>query len=151
MVVLVLLGLLAGVELTHVLEWPAKTQLPGPEWLAVQNHLYGGYATFGAVAELLILAVSVVLAIGLLVVRDRQGWVFCAVAVAIAAMLTVFALGLQPLNIALSHLSPTALPADWTQLRDRWSAYHTVCFALAFAAFAIVLGEVSWRRPSTAT
>lgn len=145
-VVLLLLGLLAGVELTHVLEWPGKLRLTASEWLAVQHHLYGGYATFGAVAELATLTISVVAAIALLVRRDRRGWAFGFVAIMVAAMLAIFALGLQPINLQVAAMHPGSVPSGWHQLLDRWSTLHTICFGLATAAFAVLLAQSAIRR-----
>lgn len=147
-VVLLFLGLLAGVELTHVLEWPGKLRLSGSEWLAVQQHLYGGYATFGAVAELSTLALSVVVAVTLLVRRDSRGWVFAFVAAVIAAMLGIFALGLQPINLEVAAMHPGSIPSGWHEILDRWSTLHTICFGLATAAFGALLAESMIRRES---
>lgn len=145
-VVLLFLGLLAGVELTHVLEWPGKLRLTGPEWLSVQQHLYGGYATFGAVAELSTLAISVVAAIALLARRDPRGWAFAFVAVMVAAMLAIFALGLQPINLEVAAMHPASVPSGWHGILDRWSTLHTICFGLATAAFAVLLSRSTLGR-----
>lgn len=147
---LLLLGLLAGVELTHVLEWPGKLRLSGSEWLAVQQHLYGGYATFGAVAELTTLVLSAAAAVALLLRRDPRGWAFGFVAATIAAMLAIFALGLQPINLQIAALHPSAVPPDWHQILDRWSALHAVCFGLATAGFAVLLAQSTISRPAGA-
>lgn len=138
---LLFLGLLAGVELTHILEWPGKLRLTGPEWLAVQNHLYGGYATFGAVAELSTFVISAVIAVVLLLQRDSRGVVFAFVAAAVAAMLVIFALGLQPINLEVAAMHAGSLPPDWPAILNRWSTLHTICFALATAAFAVLLAQ----------
>ncbi|MGH7911398.1 MAG: hypothetical protein ACREQM_10140 [Candidatus Dormibacteraceae bacterium] len=143
-------GLLAGVVLTHALEWPGKLVLTGDQWLAVQHHLYGGYATFGAVAELLTLVLNLVLGVWLLLRRRPRGWVFLGAAALVAAMLAIFAFGLQPINLRVSTFTARTLPADWRLLLDRWSTYHTISFCLALAAFAVLLMEAlrRARRPA---
>lgn len=143
---LVLVGLLAGVVLTHPLEWPGKRLLTGSEWLATQNHLYGGYALYGGVAEVLGLLLSVLLGVWLLRSGDGRAWLCLTAAAAIAAMLAVFALEIQPINIAVATASGTHPPGDWRQLRDRWSLDQTVCFGLALVAFLALLIEATGRR-----
>jgi hypothetical protein len=44
-------ALALGPTLAHVLEIPGKRQLPGEEWLQVQQTFYLGYAIVGAIAE----------------------------------------------------------------------------------------------------
>lgn len=138
---LVLIGVLAGVVFTHVLEWRGKLALSGEGWLAVQQHLYGGYAIFGAVAELSTLALSLAMCAWLLVDRSPRAWVFLGAAVAVGGMLAIFALGLQPINIEISQLTPTTVPVGWRRLLDRWTLYHAICFALALIAFSALLVE----------
>lgn len=84
-------------------------------------------------AEVLGLVLSAVLGVWLLRSGDRRAWLCLTAVAAIAAMLAVFALEIQPINIAAAAASRTP-PADWRGLRDRWSLDQTVCFGLALVA-----------------
>jgi hypothetical protein len=134
-------GLLAGVVLTHPLQWPGMAPLSGAQWLAVQHHLFGGYAVFGAVAEPLAFLLSLGLGVRLARSRSPAEWLPLAAAACFAAMLAIFGLFLQPINLQVAGWTPSSLPADWRRSVDRWSLFHTVSFVLALAGFCALLAE----------
>ncbi len=65
MVNTVLVGLSAGLSLSHLLEAPGKHSLTGAEFLQVQHTFYGGYAIFGAVVWIVAPILSLVALIAL--------------------------------------------------------------------------------------
>jgi len=144
---LVLVALTLGLLFAHVLEWPGKLRLDGPTWLAVQQNLYIGFGTVGAVIELLAIASSWLLA---LLLRSRPGGraaLFAALAT--SAGLAVWATFTAPANATLSGWTAATLPTDWASLRTRWEVSHAVHAASFAAAFlALVLSNLPAREPS---
>ena len=49
---------------------------------------------------------------------------------------------MDPLNGIADTWTVDALPVDWVDVRDRWSAWHLARTALAVAAFACVLASL---------
>lgn len=124
----------------HVLEWPGKDALTGPEWLATQQHLYGGYALSGGITETVGLLASVLLAVLLYRAGQRQAALLAAVAArCFAGTLLIFALGNNPINVEVASWTPTTLPANWHQARDAWQTFHTLSAGLAAIACALLL------------
>lgn len=124
----------------HVLEWPGKDVLTGPEWLATQQHLYGGYALSGGITETLGLLASALLAFFLYRAGQRQAAILAAVAaLCFLGTLLIFALGNNPINVEVSSWTPTTLPANWRQARDAWQTFHTISAALSTVAVALLL------------
>jgi hypothetical protein len=97
----------------HVLEWQGKVALTGPEWLATQQHLYGGYALSGGITETLGLLASALLAFLLYRAEQRQAALLAALAaLCFVGTLLIFALGNNPINVEISSWTPTTLPAN---------------------------------------
>ena len=69
--------------------------------------------------------------------------VFCAVAAMGVTVLVHF-----PINAEILTWSPTAPPAEWLQLRDRWSTAHSVRTLLAVAGFGLLAID-RWRERTT--
>jgi hypothetical protein len=131
-------ALTLGLLLAHVLELPGKQSLSGPEWLAVQHNLYGGFALVGGLSELLAL-VSVAALLPLL--RGRRAafaWTLLGAA-CLVALPFIFYFGNNPINGRIASWTPATLPPDWAQQRDRWEGFHAASAALAAAAFAALL------------
>jgi hypothetical protein len=124
----------------HVLEWPGKDALSGPEWLATQQHLYGGYALSGGITETLGLLASAVLALLLARAGRRVDALLAALtAFCFVGMLLTFALGNNPLNVEIASWTATTLPPNWRQARDAWQAFHLLSAVLAAGACALLL------------
>ncbi len=138
---LLLIGLLAGVVLTHPLEIPGKAALSGAEWLSVQHHLYGGYAIFGAVAEIGGLIATLALGLGLAWKQYPRAALALLATVCMAGMLASFWLGLNPINQAVSHWTAASLPSNWADYRDHWNTLHTAAFGLSLLAFCSLIIE----------
>jgi hypothetical protein len=127
-----------GLTVAHFLEIPGKRQLTAAEWLDVQHSFYGGFAIFGAIAEVGGLLVSLAL-----VARGRrQGcsspWPIIA-ALAFAGMLVDYWFGNRPLNDQIASWTSATIPADWTNVRDRWDTVHTISTVFAAVAFGSLL------------
>jgi len=138
----VLTGVLAGAVLAV---WLLDRRLgaSGELYAVAMQEMIPAYTvplpTLGAVA----LLATVIAAI--LARRDRRA---CALTVGAAALLVV---GLAvttrvnlPLNEAILTWTPRNPPADWQQVRERWSAAHTVRTVTALGAaglLALVLGR----------
>jgi hypothetical protein len=122
----------------HFLEIPGKRQLSGAEWTKVQHTFYGGFAIFGAIAEVGGLLVSLAI-----FARDRREgrtspWPIVA-AIAFAAMLGDYFLGNRPINDQIASWTPETIPTDWAALRDRWDTVHTLSTLFAAVAFGSLL------------
>ncbi len=135
---LILAAVSFGLTFAHFLEIPGKRQLSGAEWTKVQHTFYGGYAIFGAIAEVGGLLVSLAL-----VVRGRRDgvrspWPIVS-AIAFAAMLAAYWFGNRPINDQVAAWTAETVPADWTALRDRWDTVHTLSAVFAAVAFGSLL------------
>ena len=54
-----------------------------------------------------------------------------------------------PINAEILTWSPASPPADWQQVRDRWTAAHTARTLLSLAGFVLIALD-SWRgRPDS--
>ena len=49
-----------------------------------------------------------------------------------------------PLNTRIRNWAEDTIPADWTQLRDRWSAQHNLRLLCASVAYACLLAAALW-------
>jgi len=95
--------------LAHVLELPNKLALPGPLWLAVQQHLYRGRgAVLGPFEVGAIISTWVLVPLA----RGRRGFILRLIAaVLLTAMLGTFFALVQPVNVAFAVWTPQTLPA----------------------------------------
>jgi hypothetical protein len=130
-----------GLTFAHFLEIPGKRQLTGAEWTKVQHTFYGGYAIFGAIAEVGGLIVSLAL-----VARNRRDgmrspWPIIAV-IAFAGMLGNFWFGNRPLNDQVATWTAETFPSYWMDTRDRWDTVHTLSSVFAAVAFGSLLTGV---------
>jgi hypothetical protein len=135
---LVFVALILGLTFAHVLEIPGKLRLAGPDWLTVQQNLYVGFGTVGAVVE--VLAILLAWAVALMA-RDRRPalrWSLGA-ASCISAGLVAWALLVAPMNAALAGWTPETLPPDWRGYRNQWEAGHAIHFALFLLGFAALV------------
>lgn len=144
---LVCAALALGLTLTHDLEIPGKRILNGPDWLAVQQTFYGGFAIVGGVAEILGLISTVIL---LFLHRGQRGaFVLTLVAtLSFAGMLALFAFGNNPLNKQIMTWTPQTMPANWRDYRDAWDTFHAASSACAVLAFTTLLIATLRDTPS---
>lgn len=118
----------------HVLELPNKLHLDGPLWLAVQQRLYHGWGPLiGAPLEVAGLAINLLLAAT--AAGNRMIRRCCGSAAALfAAMIAVFFLFNQPVNLAVNGWTTDTLPPDWPAWRWRWEVGHAITAALSVTA-----------------
>lgn len=133
---LVCVILTLGLSFAHVLEIPGKLQLDGPQWLLVQQHLYIGFGTVGAVIEVAAIVLAWVLALRLRAAPGSEAALGAAILTTIG--LIAWALIVAPMNTVLNGWTEATLPPGWTAVRDRWETGHAVQAALFFAAFLLL-------------
>jgi hypothetical protein len=135
---LLLVALTLGMTFCHVLEYPGKAELTGPEWLTVQHNVYVAFGVIGAVIE-----VTAILTTWIVFAQIRT-WKLARVLTLLAALCTTAALGVwfgwvDPVNTALNAWTPETLPDNWASFRDRWEAGHAVSAALFLLAFSALV------------
>jgi len=138
---LLLVALTLGMAFCHVLEYPGKLALSGPEWLTVQHNIYVAFGVVGAIIE-----VTAILTTWIVFAQIR-GWKAARVLTLAAAIAATAALGVwfgwvDPVNTALNAWTPETLPDNWMRFRDRWEAGHAVSavlFLLAFSALVVAI------------
>jgi hypothetical protein len=138
---LLLTALAAGVVLGHVMSRAGKITLPGPLFVTVQNTLYRNWGkSVGAVEIGAFLSTLVVT----FLTRGR-GVIFAlslAGLVCLAAMLLVWAVFINPINIRVQASTSESLPADWASLRDRWHRLHAIRAISAIAGLSALISSV---------
>ncbi|GGK91148.1 anthrone oxygenase family protein [Nocardia jinanensis] len=81
--------------------------------------------------------------------RFGRSWVPIAFAVALLAVVALISVEFNlPINAQQRDWAGHGIPADWSAVRDRWQAAHTVRTAAAVIAFGILLLP---PRPHTRT
>jgi hypothetical protein len=130
-----------GLMFAHVLEIPGKLRFAAAQWLAVQQNLYVGFGTVGAVAEVLALATTWWL---VYLTRGRTPafrlTLFAAVMMAIAFATWFFLI--DPINAVIAASTPDSLPPDWTALRNRWEMWHAIRAGMALAALSALIWAI---------
>jgi len=131
-----------GMSWCHVMEIAGKLRLSGPQWLAVQHHLYIAFGPpFGAPIEIASIFLTWLV---LFFVRARRPAVYWTFAAAVSATvgLGVWFWLVAPMNAVLNGWTPQTLPAAWTSVRNQWEIGHAVragLFGFAFSALVIAL------------
>jgi ABC-type Na+ efflux pump permease subunit len=124
-----------GASFAHVLELPAKLQLTGEQYLAVQSI----YRYFGAIATVLETG-SVVLMVGVL----AHGWhrpsarLSGLALIAFVASLVAWFVIVSPVNAVFASWS-SGPPVHWIAARDRWEWGHVTVFGLKLVAFLLLI------------
>ncbi len=146
---LYLVALTLGLVFAHVMEIPGKLRLDGPTWLAVQHNLYVAFGLVGAAIEILAILTSWILVV-LLRGRGRTLTWTVVGAVAVSAELVDWFVLVSPANEVLNGWTAATLPADWTDIRNRWEIGHAIHFALFALGFGALLAAVIGETPPTA-
>jgi len=124
--------------------------------LYVLSHrsLYTYFGWIGGSAELLAIAVTLVLAWRLR--HDRSSFLFVtAAAVLLLAALVAFMVIVLPTNLTMRQWPLDSIPDGWTRLRDRWEYTHAarallVLGALSALVVSVMRGAPAVNRPATA-
>ncbi|HEX3763725.1 MAG TPA: hypothetical protein VHW23_33750 [Kofleriaceae bacterium] len=134
-VAVVFVALSMGASFSHVLELPAKLELDGEHYLAVQ----GIYRYFGAVSTVLELG-SILLLLGVLVAgRHRVPALPTVMALTVfVAALLVWVVVVSPMNATFASWAAGA-PVPWIEARQRWEWGHAAVFGLKLGAFVLLL------------
>ena len=138
---LLLTALAAGVVLGHVMSRPGKITLPGPLFIIVQNTLYRNWGKWvGAVETGAFLSTLVVTFLsrgrGAIFALSLTGFL------CLAAMLLVWAVFINPINVRVQASTSESFPADWTSLRYRWHRLHAIRAMFAMAGLAAQISAV---------
>jgi hypothetical protein len=134
---LLLTALAAGVVLGHVMSRAGKITLPGPLFVTVQNTLYRNWGKSVGAVEIGAFLSTLVAAF---LTRGR-GVIFAGL-LCLAAMLLVWAVFINPINIRVQASTSESLPADWASLRDRWHRLHAIRAISAIAGLSALISSV---------
>jgi hypothetical protein len=132
-----LLALTMGLAWAHLLEMPQKMQLEARLYTVLAQTLYPYFAYVGGPAEVAAVLCCIVLC--LLVRKRRPAIVLASIAaVCAAAALGVWFVRVSPMNAEMSRWTASAIPSDWTRVRDQWEHGHALRALLWFVALALV-------------
>jgi hypothetical protein len=136
-------ALTMGAALAHLLELPAKINMPAEEYLVVQQLYFGWYRLAYLIG---IQFLSIVLS-AFLVRHDARALrpLLIALACVLAAQAVFWTLTF-PANVATANW--TMLPEEWEPLRNRWEYSHALgaLFQIAGMASLIVAALTRVRR-----
>lgn len=151
-ITLLFTGATMGLELAHLLEWPAKADYSGSLYTRLQESLYLWFGYAGGLIYLLAIAGGVTIAV---LGRHRhavRGRLIVAAAVQVVA-LAVFLGVVYPVNFQFPVHGSGEIPADWTALRTRWEVGHAIGFVLFAIAFWLqtgIVGRAVWTGRASA-
>jgi uncharacterized membrane protein len=80
--------------------------------------------------------------------RPTTMWLYLAAALAIVAGGLVTRLVNQPINGQVMQWTVASLPADWTDIRDRWWNWHQVRLATTLIAEMLLIAAILVDRRS---
>ena len=140
---LLLTAVAAGVVFGHVMSRAGKITLPGPLFVTVQNTLYRNWGKRVGAVKLGAFLSTLVVAF---LTRGR-GAIFAlslAGLLCLAAMLLVWAVFINPINIRVRTSTSESPPADWALLRDRWHRLHAIRSIFAVVELSALISAVLW-------
>jgi hypothetical protein len=139
---LMLTALTMGMAFCHLLQMPAKLAYSGPQWLLLQQTLYGNYRALGALIDVGAVACALALTLAVRARHPALGWTLFGT-ICLAGAHAAWWAGIVPLNAQIAQLTPHVLPPEWAELRLQWEYTHAMRFALLAAALgALVLSVV---------
>jgi len=149
---LVATGLLAGLYTGRWLGAPASKEYSAAVFTEVQQRVD---ASVGQTAPVLIMGTIVILGVTLVAIRDFRSARFALVAVAlllvVAGTITTQVVNV-PINDEINSWTVGSPPADWSDTRDRWEAFHVVRTIVTLLALGLVAAAFTVVRPrKTAT
>jgi uncharacterized membrane protein len=118
-------------------------------FLADGKHMIDNLATVMAV--LMISAAVVGLVVVVLLFRRRStaaAWLALAGLLLLVAVIAVTLAVEVPIDNKIKTWTPPTLPPDWTDIRARWAAFHTLRTFLSLAAVAAAVGAALTSRPA---
>ena len=142
---LFLMALATGVVFTHLLQHGPKANLSDSVFLSVHQILLRNYGAAVGGVESAALVSTLIMTI---LVRTRLA-VFALTVIAsacIAAMISVWAVWINPINKAVNSWAADSMPPNWAEFRDRWHRLHAIRAGLAFAGLStLILAVLRWR------
>lgn len=135
-------ALVTGLSFAHVLELPQKMGYGAHQYAISQHTLYAYFAIVGGPLEVLTIVLAAVVAW-----KSRGTAAFglaLASAILFAAGLAEWAAVVQTANTAQAQWDPSAMPSDWTSVRDQWEFGHVGHFVVFGAGFVLQL--LTWWR-----
>ena len=135
---LLLMALVTGVSFSHLLQRGPKAELPGPQFLAVQQVLLRNYGLAVGALEATALVFALALAV---LVRARSSLLYLAggAATSLALMIVIWAVWINPINKTVNSWAGESLPPDWPEFRDRWHTLHAVRLILGLLGLSALI------------
>ena len=126
----------------HLFELPNKIDLPRDAYLTVQG-IYAGWAWFGII-DLAALVLNVLLAVRLR--RQRLAFSFAVTAaLCFVVFFAIFFTWTFPANQATANW--TAMPDDWSGLRQEWEYSHAVnAIVMLVALCSVTLSVITAKQ-----
>lgn len=147
---LMLTALTMGMAFSHVLQMPAKLAYGAPQWLLLQQTLYGNFRALGTLIDVGALACALALTLAVRARRPALGWTAFGTICLFAAHAAWWA-AVVPLNAQIAQYTPQILPSDWQQFRLQWEYVHAIRFVLQGAAMAALVVSVLVETPRRAS
>lgn|GEM_PF-1614261 len=145
---LFLLALVLGVSYSHLLQWVPKETLPANDFLTIHQVLLKQYRM--GIGWMEGIAAIAVCSVAYLMRQNLRRFVLSLVTLlCLLFMIWIWAVQINPINVAVNSWSATSLPANWETVRSSWHQFHAIRFALAVVAF----GTFTWaaldrRKPN---
>jgi hypothetical protein len=135
---LFLMALITGISFSHLLQRGPKSELPGPQFLAVQQILLRHYGAVVGGLEVTAFLLALLLAV---FVRARPELFYLAAGAAacLALMIAIWAMWINGINKTVNSWTRDSLPANWGEFRDRWHALHAARLALGLIGLGALI------------
>lgn len=147
---LFLLALVLGVSYSHLLQWVPEETLPAADFLTIHQVLLeqhkmgiGWLESIGAIA---------VCYVAYQMRQNLRRFVLALIALlCILFMIWIWAVQINPINIAVNSWSTTSIPTNWESIRSSWHQFHALRFFLAVLAFGTFAWAALDRSRSSST
>ena len=147
-ITIVLTALLVSLCFAELWDVRARLEMQAANWLYAMNTR--GFVLDASAGPLLQIAAVGAAFVLLGMVRDdaRSFWWSLATAATLLVAFVVWWALLYPVEMRLSNITPTSLPANWESLRLRWEVAQGVRAALAITALCMLTISTLMARPS---
>lgn len=133
-----------GLELAHVLGWPATSGFEVELYAWLQQTLYYWFGIVSGVFY--VLAVVLTGVVALATRHDTLRWFTAGAFLAEALAMVIFVVVIYPASLRFPLGGDGRPPADWETLRLLWEGGHVVGFALFTGAFLLLVGGLMRDR-----
>jgi len=128
----VMVGLIAGLMLGTGIEQHSLRALTASAWVT-EHQVMDSW--FRVIMPPFWNATALVLILAAVLSRGSARWLFGIAAALLILSLVVTVRVEVPMNRAIQQWDPTAPPANWAEIRDRWLAFHRLRAASGMVAF----------------